>query len=500
MSNLTKALVMVVAIMLIGVGLVVWKKKVGGEAHQSFNTLTKDEIELLLTDAAKNNPAILKRFADNPELKKTQLDSFRELLAEASEAQATGLADQQTNKQELDSIAAEVIAVNYDREVNKDKGPMPPFGFVTDDQVKAYWGEDDQPAVQKSGFAGFMDKLGLGHAADTRTHAVEFDDFLNAKIDILKQGNPEMKDREISDEEKQQAKEVFAKIRIYRKEFNEKADAGQLDPQLVAKVRLQVKLQQAQFLARLYSQSAKDQLNVTDDEVAKYISEHPELDPKEKRAKAEELLTRAKNGEDFAALADQFTEDPGNKGPDGKGKGGLYKDVPKGRMVPAFEAAALALEAGQVAPQLVESDYGFHIVKLERKLGIDPTQKGTDGKPSTTETYDVRHILISTMTKDPDDPMAREMPVKEFVKGKLTEQKQKDLIDKLVAKNFVQVPDDFDVPAITPEQQDQMKKQQEQLQQQMQAPQGAPVEGDAPPTVKKADPKAAPKAAEPKKK
>lgn len=493
---------MVVAIMLIGVGLVVWKKKVGGETHQSFNTLSKDEIELLLSDAAKNNPAILKRFADNPELKKTQLDSFRELLAEASEAQSTGLADQQTNKQELDSIAAEVTAVNYDREINKDKGPMPPFGFVTDDQVKAYWGEDDQPAAQKSGFASFMDKLGLGHAADTRTHAVEFDDFLNAKIDILKQGNPEMKDRQISDEEKEQAKEVFAKIRIYRKEFNDKADAGQLDPQFVAKVRLQIKLQQAQFLARLYAQSAKDQLNVTDEEVAKYISEHPELDPKEKRAKAEDILKRAIGGEDFAALADEFSEDPGNKGPDGKGKGGLYKDVPKGRMVPAFEQAALSLEAGQVDPQLVESDYGFHIVKLERKLGVDPTQKGGDGKPSTTETYDVRHILISTMTKDPDDPMAREMPVKEFVKGKLGEQKQKDLIDKLVAKNFVQVPDDFDVPEVTQEQLDQMKKQQEQQMQQMQAPQGAPTEGDAPPpTVKKVDPaKAAPKAAEPKKK
>lgn len=378
---------------------------------------------------------------------------------------------------------------------------MPPFGFVTDDQVKAYWGEDDQPAAQKSGFASFMDKLGLGHAADTRTHAVEFDDFLNAKIDILKQGNPEMKDRQISDEEKEQAKEVFAKIRIYRKEFNDKADAGQLDPQFVAKVRLQIKLQQAQFLARLYAQSAKDQLNVTDEEVAKYISEHPELDPKEKRAKADDILKRAIGGEDFAALADEFSEDPGNKGPDGKGKGGLYKDVPKGRMVPAFETAALSLEAGQVDPQLVESDYGFHIVKLERKLGVDPTQKSGDGKPSTTETYDVRHILISTMTKDPDDPMAREMPVKEFVKGKLGEQKQKDLIDKLVAKNFVQVPDDFDVPEVTPEQLDQMKKQQEQLQQQMQAPQGAPTEGDAPPpTVKKVDPKAAPKAAEPKKK
>jgi len=491
---------MVVAIMLIGVGLVVWKKKVGGEAHPSYNTLSKEEIELLLSDAAKNNPAVLKRFADNPDLKKTQLDSFRELLAEASEAVSSGLADQQTNKQELDSIAAEVIAVNYDREVNKDKGPMPPFGFVTDDQVKAYWGEDDQPAAQKSGFASFMDKLGLGHAADTRTHAVEFEDFLNAKLDILKAGNPEMKDRQISDEEKEQAKEVFAKIRIYRKEFNEKADAGQLDPQLVAKVRLQVKLQQAQFLARLYAQSdaAKAQLEVSDDDVAKYISEHPELDPKEKRAKADDILKRAVGGEDFAALADQYSEDPGNKGPDGKGKGGLYKDVPKGRMVPVFEQAALSLEAGQVDPQLVESDYGFHIIKLERKLGVDPTQKGGDGKPSTTETYDVRHILISTMAKDPDDPMAREMPVKEFVKGKLSEQKQKDVIDKLVAKNSVQVPDDFNVPEVTPEQLEQMKKQQEQLQQQMQAPQAPPGDSDEPGSAKKPEP--AKKPAEPKKK
>jgi parvulin-like peptidyl-prolyl isomerase len=493
---------MVVAIMLIGVGLVVWKKKVGGEAHKSFNTMTKDEIELLLADAAQNNPAILKRFADNPDLKKTQLESFRELLAEASEAQSMGLANEGTNKQELDSIEAEVIAVNYDREINKDKGPMPPFGFITDDQVKSYWGEDDQPAAQKPGFSSFMDKIGLGHAADTRTHAVEFDDFLNAKVDLLKAGNPEMKDREISNEEKEQAKDIFAKIRIYRKEFNEKADAGQLDPKFVAKVRLQVKLQQAQFLARLYAQSAKDQLEVTDDEIAKYIAEHPELDPKEKKAKAEELLQRAKNGEDFAALANEFSEDPGNKGPDGKGKGGLYTDIPKGRMIPVFEQAALALEPGQIAPQVVESDFGFHVIKLERKLGVDPNQKNGEGKPSTAETYDARHILISTMTKDPEDPMAREMPIKEFVRAKLSEKKQKDLIDKLVAKNFVQVPEDFDVPEITPEQQEQMKKQQQQLQQQMQAPQGAPDEGDEIPNAKPGDAskKAEPKKAEPKKK
>jgi hypothetical protein len=100
-------------------------------------------------------------------------------------------------------------------------------------------------------------------------------------------------------------------------------------------------------------------------------------------------------------------------------------------MVPQFEAAALALEEGQVAPELVETNYGFHIVKLERKL--TPVEK--DGK--TSETYDVRHILISTGFKDPDKPNSREMPVKDYVRQKLEEEKDKKLLEEVVANNHV---------------------------------------------------------------
>ncbi len=492
---------MVVAILAIGIGLVVWKKKVGGETTQSFNSISREEIEMLLADVAKSNPMILKKLAEDPEMKKQQIENLKQLLAFASQAQKDGLASDPTNKQEMDNIRSEILAVNYDREINKDKGPMPAFGFITDDQVKAYWGEDENPQP-KGWFDNLKEKIGLSGTAEKRTHDAEFNDFLNAKIEVLKASSPEMKDREISDDEKTQAREIFAKIRIYRAEYEQKVKSGELSKEFVDKANLQVKLQQAQFLARLYSEKITDQTKVTDDEIAKYIADHPEIDPAQKRAKAQGILDRAKAGEDFAALANEFSEDPGNKGADGTPQGGLYKDVPKGRMVAPFEAAALALQPGEVAPDLVETDFGFHIIKLERKLGPSPN-KAADKEPkkptaagetAAGDTYDVRHILISTGVKDPDNPTAREAPVKDYVRNKLETEKEKKLLEQIVASNNIQVPTDFTVPTVSDEQIQQMRQKQ-----QMQNPQGMPPGAQIEPNGGKPD-KPEPKKPEAKKK
>lgn len=438
------------AILVIGAGLVVWKNKVGGRSTGSFNSISKEEVEMLLADVAKQNPMVLKRFAEDPKLKKQQLDNLKQLLALASQAQKEGLTNEPINRQELENIRSEVVAVNYDREINKDKGPMPPFGFITEDQTKAFWGEGEQ--AEKGFFASLKDKVGLG----ARDHELDFQKFLDTKVAIMKEGNPQMKDREISDEEKTQARDFFAKIAIYEKEYEDKS--GELPKEFKDKVNLQIKLQQAQFLARLYSDKMAEKAKVTDDEIAKYIADRPEFNVAEKKAKAQQVLDRAKAGEDFAALANEFTDDPGNKDPKtGEPQGGLYKDVTKGKMVPAFEAAALALEPGQIAPDLVETDYGYHIIKLERK------GETKDPQGQATETYDVRHILISTTFKDPEQPGARDMPVKAFVRQKLEAEKEKQLMDDIVANNNVSVPDDFDVPQLTEEQtQEIMKKQQQQ--------------------------------------
>lgn len=389
-----------------------------------YSSISKAEIEMLLADVGKTNPKVLQRLAEDPEMKKKQIEDLRQLLAFASQAQRDGLASGPINKQELENIYAEILAVNYDREINKDKGPMPAFGFITDDQVKAYWAEKE--------------------TAGQRTHEAEFNDFLNAKIAILRTSSPDMKDREISDDEKEQSRDIFAKTRIYRAEYESKLKAGELSRAFIDKANLQVKLQQAQFLSRLYSEKIIERTTATEADIAKYIAAHPELDTAKKKAKAQGILDRVKAGGNFAVLANQFSDDPGNEGPGGKGNGGLYKDVPQGRMVVPFETAALALRPGQISAELVETDFGFHIIKLERKLAAK-VKGGED------ETYDVRHILISTGVKNPDDPAARETPVKEFVRNKLEKDNEKRLTAEIIAANNIQVPDDFTVPVVVAE-------------------------------------------------
>jgi parvulin-like peptidyl-prolyl isomerase len=89
----------------------------------------------------------------------------------------------------------------------------------------------------------------------------------------------------------------------------------------------------------------------------------------EKKKEAEDILKRARQGEDFAELAYQYSAD------DWRVKGGDLGLIHRGRLLPELEEVAFKLKPGEIS-DLIETTYGYHIIKMEEKL--PPTQLGFD--------------------------------------------------------------------------------------------------------------------------
>ena len=86
------------------------------------------------------------------------------------------------------------------------------------------------------------------------------------------------------------------------------------------------------------------------------------LRKKKLRKKAEEVLKKAKTGEEFSELAKEYSDDKGSAA-----NGGDLGYFTKGQMVQPFEDAAFSLKSGEIS-DIVESEYGYHIIKVYDKI------------------------------------------------------------------------------------------------------------------------------------
>jgi len=388
LNSTRKALIAAAVAVIFSLGLIFWQVKARKTGPVE---LSPEDMAVI---AESQPPQMRARLSADEKARKDFAEQIKQLLAVAEEAEAHGVDRSPEMKRQLEFQKASIIAQKYLSEQGEG-------GDITDAEVDAFF--------KVPGNQGKFDQL----LADAKAQ------------------DPQFAAQEIPPDQLNMLKQRLGRIYVAEKKAIEKG----IDKK--PEVRLQVLLQHARAVAQKYAMdNLKDKFEATDAEVDAYLKGHPELDTDAKnRAKAEEVLKRARAGEDFGKLAQEFSTDGS------KDKGGDLGWFGHGDMVPEFEQAAYALKPGEIS-DIVQSKFGFHIIKLEEKK-----TETKDGK--TEEKVHARHILISDASANAFGPP---QTGRDKAKAALEQEKTKKTLDEIVSRSHVKVAENYQVKPPEPQQ------------------------------------------------
>ena len=268
------------------------------------------------------------------------------------------------------------------------------FAFVVNaqsiDRIEAIIGNE---IVLTSDFESqYLQYLSEGNIKSEQVRCEIIEDILFQKLLI---NQAKIDSIEVSDE--QVDSEIDKRLNYFESQL------GSFDKveEYFGKTKIEIKIELArvikdQFLAQKLQSSIIDDVKVTPTEVRDFFSKEKESDipeipekvelsqivikpevtddqKQELRKKLNDFRSRVYKGEDFKMLATLYSDDLGSST-----KGGELGFVNRRDLVPEFERAAFRLKEGEIS-EVVESQFGFHIIQLIERRG---------------EQINVRHILL----------------------------------------------------------------------------------------------------------
>jgi parvulin-like peptidyl-prolyl isomerase len=300
--------------------------------HMDVTHISAAELDQLIAAMPEQRRA----FYQTPEGKEQLAKQLKELLALAREARRIGLATKTEVASQIELQKTQILASAYHEKYKTEDGQVPEDKVPADEEVDAFY----------------------------RANPTALDELIA--------NNPRLQANE-------ELRRQLAEVNIFAKRARE--EGLDLEPG----VALQLRIFPESILQGIVMQDIIERIKFDEAELRAYYDQHkdeffevkarhilistrapagetPSATPPDKeklRQKALDVLKRARAGEDFTALAKQFSDDTSNKE-----QGGDLGYFTRGRMVPGFEKAAFALEPGQIS-DVVETNFGFHIIKVD---------------------------------------------------------------------------------------------------------------------------------------
>lgn len=398
------------------IGLLVWRteKTRANEAKldsEILKGLSEADIRLILQSEASVDNSGIHPMAENAELRKSFLKGLREYLALAAQARREGLAEDVSFKINFELKKNKLLADLYQSKLSMEKGN---FFTLPKEEIEVF----------------------LKDQANQNQFETDMETLRSIQIAVARERGDQQAYPKLQGENLTKSRENWARNKILGQRAKSDVDFMN-QPQ----INLRIKILEAGILSADYLRANwAAKIKANEAETAEYLVKNPELDQNKKREKAEIVLKRVLAGESFEKLAAEFSEDRGTAK-----NGGLYQDVQTGFLWSELENAALSLEKQQVSDKLVETETGFHIVKLENKKTV--------GDKNTKEsiTYSVRHILFQKNFADPNhtnpEIPAPFLKAREIAENAVEKVKRNQFVEEIIRLTSIELPQDFSISA-----------------------------------------------------